>query len=153
MKLLLENFEALLSVYDSSRFGLLISILLRSGCRVSELLAVRFRDVLFDSTLIIRASKNSCDRVILIDSKYLPFLDCANSEVLIFADYDRYFVYRIFKAYGIQLKKKGRVNYSVVHSLRACYVTKLYAAGVSKIDIAASVGLKSAKNVDYYLLS
>lgn len=127
-----------------------ISLMFQEGLRVSELLRIRGTDVKRNLAIVIRASKGSENRLVHPVSFRQEWQRFQGSAISIGDDYDRFFVYRLFKSYNIQLDHVSGQNRSVTHSLRYLYIRQLSADKVDLELIQKSIGHKSINSTNYY---
>lgn len=128
----------------------LISMQLKFGLRISELLLMRHEQILTAGRVLIRSSKGSQDRIICYDDEYGYLSLCKRVGKNPFEDYNRFFIYRFYKKNGIELfHEEGRKS-SVTHALRHAVVKEVMAE-LDDINLAANyIGHKSTRSTEYY---
>ena len=131
----------------------IIWIQFHSGCRINEVLALTRNDCNVNNIIKLKASKWGLARIVNI-----PLLNnvpiCKISGMgLIFADYDRFFIYRLCKARGIYFRKGNLKVNSVTHSFRAAYAASILEVSEQSQDTARAMGHKSSKTIEYYAKS
>jgi len=101
------------------------SLLAQEGLRVSEVLNLHSSDVLTGLKVRIKGLKGSGNRIVqpvLYRSFWEGF---RKSNYQIGEVYDRFYLYRVFKKYGLYFKPKNSSKYAVTHAFRYDYINKL----------------------------
>lgn len=152
----LMQFQRTIETYCNSSLGdplilkLLVWVMYHSGCRVNEVLRIKTKDVSIFNDVKIPSSKGSNERIVRIPLlQGLKITDICKSDYL-FADYNRYYLYRCFKRNGLYLRKSGAANYSVTHSFRVIYAHSLLSISKKSKSTATAIGHKGIDTIDYY---
>jgi len=121
-----------------------------NSCRVSELLNARCHDISSQCKIFLKASKNSSNRIIFSPSSLQYLLYCKNNNVDPFTCYDRYFIYRLYKRYGIELSKRFGSKNAVTHIFRYLAADAVNSDVNSVEKTQSQLGHKSKKSSEYY---
>ena len=124
--------------------------LLSGGLRVSELLSIKGTDVLISRKLIVKGLKGSKNRLIDVSFLWFFYSRFVGTDMFVFANFDRFFVYRIFLKYNVVFFSEKSSKKSVTHSLRHVYINSLRASNLSDADLCMSIGHNNVSNVNYY---
>lgn len=131
-------------------FAAFVDLLAANGLRVSEALAVRGFDCMFNGQVRIRGKKGSKDRLATTIESSLYFVQQSSKEGLVFASYNRWFVYRELQKLGVRYQSSGSTNVSITHAFRHMFVRHLRQLGYSEIEIAKVVGHVNVNNTEFY---
>lgn len=128
----------------------LCMFLLYSGCRVSEALSICYDDIDRLGRVRIRASKRSYDRLVSI-AELRDFLLYHRSvrSVRIF-EYNRFYVYRRFKFWGLGRVFGGNKVQSVTHYFRHISVLLAASSGFDDMLLRQITGHKSKDSINFY---
>lgn len=127
--------------------------MLLGGLRVSEMLAVSPRDIDELGRIRIKSLKGGVPRIVDTGINADQFKVWRNSGYIPWRMWTRFFVYRQFKKYGIQIDIEGNGKKSVTHALR--HVSAQVSATVDP-DLQATkshLGHKSISNTEIYAKS
>jgi len=102
----------------SPKLWFLIHFMLFSGVRVSEALSISTNRISSNGAVRIKGLKGSDDRIIFDAESSQFFIDCKNSNVSPFRDFDRHFLYRFLKERGIYMQIEGTKKNAVTHAFR-----------------------------------
>ena len=136
------------SIPDSlKRFIYLQSI---SGARVSEILNIKYTDIISPTILRIKGLKHSNDRLIHIDrySEYFGF--CKRNMIHPFGTLNRFYVYREYKKIGFIVSFLDSNKKAVTHSFRYKYIKNLKDNNVEISLIQKEIGHKTQKTTENY---
>ena len=131
-------------------FAAFVDLLAANGLRVSEALAVRGSDCLFNGQVRIKGKKGSKDRLATTIESSEYFIQQTSNNGLIFASYNRWFVYRELQKLGIRYQSSGSTNVSITHAFRHMFVKHLRQLGYSDAEIAKIVGHVNVSNTELY---
>ena len=132
------------------RYYYLFILMESSGCRVSEILQIRYNDISDTGQILVHGLKKSQNRVIK-DSEATQFCLKQRSKGLDpFFGMNRFTAYRLLKNIGIGKTKKGRVHQSITHIFRDNYIANLRTLAIDKKDLSNSIGHKSQNSTEYY---
>ena len=129
----------------------MIELIYRNGLRVSELLRIKGTDIMSNGSFIIRASKFSSNRIgfVINNADYLQ--NFRSFPGYVFSDYNRHFVYYLFKRLGIGAQIIGNRNKAVTHVLRHQAIENLQRATEDSAATAQAIGHRSKKSTEHYL--
>ena len=132
------------------KFRVFVDLLATNGCRVSEVLPIHSRDIQFNGLVFIKGLKGSNNRMLasLLSHQYL--IDKLATNALVFADYNRFYVYRELKKLGLYFTSENSTKFSITHAFRHFYIRELRKAGFCDADIAQVVGQKNPNNTALY---
>lgn len=126
-------------------------IQLRGGFRVSEVLAMSYKNIISDTDIYIIASKNSRSRRVHVPEITKELVKWQSNQMKPFTHISRFQVYRAYKRLGIVLENAPGRNKSVTHAMRKLFVQENFRS-TDNIEIAAElVGHKSSKSTEYYV--
>lgn len=127
-----------------------ISLQMMYGLRVSETLNISSGDILFNGSISLRVSKGGENRIIVPIIGLDYFLRCRRGNVMPFKDFNRYWIYRLYKRYNIVLDQGDNKKKSVTHAFRHVNTSMLRKDKVDKDIIKKSLGHKKEKTQEYY---
>lgn len=136
------------TVPDSlKRFIYLQSI---SGARVSEILNIKYTDLINSTIIRIKGLKNSNDRLIHIDrySEYFGF--CKRNMIHPFSTLNRFYIYREYRKIGFIVSFLDSNKKAVTHSFRYKYIKNLKDNNVEISLIQKEIGHKTQKTTENY---
>lgn len=128
----------------------LFSILLETGCRISEALSIRPEHITLVGKVLLLGKKGSNDRVVSISIARLFLLKSKMHNIAPFTGMNRFTARRHLLRLGITKLKKGRINESVTHIFRDEYVKDLRSVAMKESVRSDSIGHKIVKNTGYY---
>lgn len=127
--------------------------MLLGGLRVSEMLSITPRDIDELGRVRIKSLKNGVPRIVDTGANSDQFKVWRASGYIPWRTWTRFFVYRQFKKYGIQIEVAGNEKKSVTHALR--HVSAQVSATIDS-DLQATkshLGHKSISNTEIYAKS
>lgn len=121
-----------------------------SGARVSEILNVKYTDIISPTILRIKGLKHSNDRLIHIDrySEYFSF--CKRNMIHPFSTLNRFYIYREYKKIGFVVSFLDSNKKAVTHSFRYKYIKNLKDNNVEISLIQKEIGHKTQKTTENY---
>lgn len=129
----------------------LVELMSISGCRISQALSISRFNISKNGRVTVKGAKGGVD-VIASPAMYKSFfIDFKNGLNCGFVDYDRFFVYRVFKRCGLWLAGFASEKKAVTHSFRHALVNDISSTTVSSEGIANILGHKSLKSQAYYV--
>lgn len=143
----------LTSVYSSWPIPLrvFLEMQMKFGLRVSELLQLKNVDILSMDKIRIRVSKRGKDRLIDYRDSYGYIEQCKRIGMIPFADYDRFFIYRLYKKEGLMLFHEKDKKYSVTHAFRHLLVQEMTRQIEDTSLVSDLIGHKSKKSIKSYM--
>jgi integrase len=121
-----------------------------SGCRISEVLAIRGYDISTNGLIKIKGKKGSNDKIIRITQNISHCKTIPKNLNMPFKIYSRFFIYRLFKKIGLIYKSYGNINNSVTHYFRKSVALEAYNISKDQQDIKLVLNHKSIKSAHYY---
>lgn len=122
----------------------------RYGLRISEVLDIKSGDILLNGYINIHSKKKSKDRLIPIHDLTEFFFRFRNNGVSPFINYNRFYIYRIYKQVGISHKFGSRSRNSVTHFFRHNLVKSLKSDSIATETTKNFIGHKSIKSTESY---
>lgn len=121
-----------------------------SGCRISEILSISYKDILRDGSVKIVGKKNSNDRIVNCSKIESWVMKAREAKKNPFNTFNRFFIHRFYKRFGVVFKSANSQKNSTTHALR-----QLKAQAIREIEndnklISESLGQKNPKNANYY---
>lgn len=135
---------------ENPRLMHLINFMIASGSRISEALKVNHWEITKTGHVKLHQLKGSGDRIVHSGMAMQYLLNCAKSKQQPWADWNRFFVYREFKKFGIGLQLQGRKKKSITHSVRHTVAKQIKKAGMTIEDSKQALGQKNVKSTTYY---
>lgn len=129
---------------------LLLGVLLISGCRISEVLVLKHEDIDVFGNVSIKAKKGSLNRVVFVQEALHFKALYRDLTGLIFEDYSRFTVRRLFIDWGLYCTFSGNENKSVTHIFRHLYARQIMAHTGEIESVKSGLGHKSQKSTQYY---
>lgn len=129
----------------------LVELMQISGCRISQALSITRLNISKYGRITLKGAKGGVDVIaspVMYKSFFIDFalgLNCG------FVDYDRFYVYRVFRRCGLWLAGFTSEKKAVTHSFRHALVNDISSTTVSSEGIAAVLGHKSLKSQVYYV--
>ena len=128
----------------------LVGLMSASGCRVSEALQVKVKDISLNGRVKITGSKGSYSRIVTIVEDRDYFIRCKHSCIDPFQGLDRFFVYRMFKKLGIVLTFKDSSRNAVTHAFRHLAIQDSQSISESIDTTQLYIGHKNIKSTQHY---
>lgn len=125
--------------------------LLVSGCRVRELLSVKWSDVSVYGQVIISGSKGSSSRAFSIPGYDIILIDFRERHQDPFFCLSYSYIYRSFLRHGISQESSTGDRRKVAHSLRYQAISGMYDQTGEMQKVADIIGHRTVKTTDYYL--
>ena len=148
---------ALLRAPDNLKHRTMLSLTYSAGLRISEVLALRPSDLLFDQGLIrVRQAKGNKDRTTLlghsIASMLRTYMNAYPTSDFLFAGQDggMYSARSLQQVMKAALFKAGIQKPATVHTLRHSFATHLLEQGTDLRYIQALLGQASSKTTEIY---
>jgi len=121
-----------------------------SGARVSEILNIKYSDIISPTILRIRGLKHSDDRLIHIDRYSEYFSYCKRYMIHPFSTLNRFYIYREYKKMGFVVSFLDSDKKAVTHSFRYRYIKNLKDNKVEISLIQKEIGHKTLKTTENY---
>jgi len=136
---------------QSSPFGFIMIIQHRSGCRISEVLKVSWRDIVNESEIIVHCDKGSLPKRVYVPemSAFLPRFK--KYMINPFEGVSRFQMYRLYRRLGISVENGPNKKKSVTHAFRKEYAQSTYDTSNS-IEITRDIlGHKNTTSTNHYV--
>ena len=154
---LMERYDQIVTEYVNKArvmYGLpiafIVDLLLTSGCRISEVLALTKFQQITSQSFMIRGLKGSRDRIVYTTYHYsdLVFAGCGSNPLS--SVYSRFCVYRACKRLGIYWNDGTNEHDSVTHAGRHFVAELLLKEGFSVEDVQHFLGHKRITSTEFY---
>lgn len=133
------------------RLYIVAKLMYVNALRVSEIIKLRCNQVLADGSIKIETLKGGNNKIIYSDEFSEFFKAYYKGTGSIFADFNRFYIYREFKKCGIT-EPKGKKKYiKVTHALRHKRALFLQSQGIETKDIKTALSQKSEKSTLHYI--
>lgn len=123
---------------------------MQNGLRVSEMLNIRGIDLMTGDRVVINGLKGSLDRIIVSSLLCAKFKHLRGKKIRLFRDYDRYYLYRLYKKVGLTASVKSSSKKAVTHVFRHKMAKDLKRHGVKTEVTKSFIGHKNIKNTQRY---
>jgi len=145
-----------LSAYDNQTFQLCcvnacLELQLLYGLRITEVLGIKCIDILRNNQLRIRGAKKSENRIVTPVKYTEYFRKCKEGGANPFDVVNRFYIYREYKKYGINLIYNSNQHNAVTHALRYLLIKMYDKENISIADIQREIGHKSVKSTKIYV--
>lgn len=128
----------------------LLQFLLSSACRISEALAIEPWDITENGMVKINTLKRGKPRIVHAGSAMKFLLDCKRNSLKPWKEFNRFYVHRQFKKYGIETHLPGRKKKTVTHLPRHYVAKQIQKAGMEIQLSQQALGQSSVKSTRYY---
>lgn len=128
----------------------IVDLMLNSGCRISEILSIKPHNILLNGSVKIQASKGGNNRIISSSDARNYLIDCKSSGNHPFMDYNRFYIYRAFKKWGIGYVVNGNCNKAVTHAIRHANTEVQREGKVEKSIIQSQLGHTNESTQSHY---
>lgn len=129
----------------------IVSMLQLYGLRISEVLALKPSNITFDGKVIIKGTKGSSDRLVVIPEYSKFFIDIRNSGYNPFVNVNRFVVYRILKKYSLVAQSTYGTKNAVCHQFRYQFAKSINDVTESIDETAKIIGHKKSSSTSHYL--
>ena len=144
-----ESFQALCSV--SREVARVYSLQRDFGLRISEVLAIRPYDITNSGMIHIRGLKGSGSVLVSPAFDRQFFAGCRASGAYPFQFINRFYVYRVYKRFGLSHKFEGNKKCSVTHLPRHDYALQAKSVDEDQTLVTSALRHKSSKNDSFYV--
>lgn len=122
----------------------------KGGCRISEVLSIRYCDILLPDRVLIRGKKGSRSKIVSVPEAAQLLQKCAALKFDPFRNMNRFTAYRNYKKAGIMLYNETGKKAKVTHAFRHKLVDDLRSITSDKEIIKDSIGHNSVKSQSHY---
>lgn len=144
-----KRWEALTS--RRLEIGLMYMMQLVSGCRVSELLALKWSDLYMGVGFMVQGKKGSNSRLVVVSGYSGLFSKMREQRCDVFQGLSYGIIYRYYIRHGVVKKMRQNVRRTVTHSGRYDFVERLMKMGCTDEQIKDVIGHKSIKSTMKYI--
>jgi len=128
----------------------LLVALFSTGARITEVINVKWSDLIPYTDIVIIGLKGSRNRRVTVNGIEGYIRHCIDNKLDPFNIVSRYQVYRIIKRYGWIVDNGIKKNKSVTHSARKLYIREGFKSQSDIEVVKDTVGHKSSKSTKYY---
>ena len=148
---LTESLDRIDKLNENAHLKLGLRLMIMYGLRVSEMLGIRYHDVMRNGSVLVRGLKGSSDRVCYDSYMMKEWLYIASSGSCDLSLFNRFYVYRLLKKMGLYGRYGNNANNSVTHNSRHVKGLEMKNSGVAIEVIQHEMGHKSIKSTGYYV--
>lgn len=131
--------------------GLIVHLLADYGLRVSEALSIKPTDITSSGQIIIKGSKGSSNRLIVINEYRERLIDLRKSSFNPIKNIDRFVIYRLLKKYNITGQSTYGSKNAVCHQFRYDVAKDIQSVTNDLNETAKLIGHKSSSNTAIYV--
>lgn len=139
------------SLSESSAERAIIELMFDEGLRISDVLRIKPSDVDSSCFITVKQGKGSMIKVIRCSKNINFWLGQVRRGFVISDVYNRFYFYRLFKKYGLQMSIEGCSNKKVTHSLRYARASVMMKVSNDLETVKQDLGHKSIKSTKYYV--
>jgi integrase len=125
-------------------------IMLYGACRVSEVLKIRWKDVLSGNRVYIHSLKKGRNRIVVLPEPLKSFLWAGKDNEYVYDGVNRHLVYRRLKACGFVLNREGHKNSSVTHMFRHYVADEVRGIDNNEGDVSSVLYHSGNNSSKYY---
>lgn len=131
--------------------SLVVHLLADYGLRISEALSINATDITSNGQIIIKGSKGSSNRLIVINEYRDRLIDLRKSSFNPIKNIDRFVIYRILKKWNIEGKSTYGSKNAVCHQFRYDVAKDIQSVTNDLNETAKLIGHKSSSNTAIYV--
>ena len=131
--------------------SLIVHLLADYGLRVSEALSIKATDITSNGQIVIKGSKGSSNRLIVINEYRDRLIDLRKSAFNPIKNIDRFVVYRLLKKYNITGQSSYGSKNAVCHQFRYDVAKDIQSVTNDLNETAKLIGHKSSSNTAIYV--
>lgn len=128
----------------------ILELQLLYGLRISEVLSIKSTDIMASGHIRIGGLKNSSSRIIIPVETRDWFLKQRGLNIPVFQDYDRFYIYRLYKKMGLHAVFNGRNKKSVTHLFRHLLIKSFKHNKIKTDESKEFIGHKAKKSTEVY---
>ena len=128
----------------------IVDLLLTSGCRVSEALALCKSQQITNQSFMIRGLKGSKDRIVYTTYCYSDVVFCGLGDGPLSQVFSRFSIYRVCKRLGIVWNDGNNQHNAVTHAGRHFVAELLLKEGFSVADVQNFLGHRRISSTEFY---
>ena len=126
------------------------TIQMAGGLRVSEVLNISIYDITQTGLIKIKTLKGGSSKVISVSEAREFLFQCKKDTFLPWQNWNRFFVYREYKRFGVPSVRTGADRHAVTHLFRHLQTAELRLIGADERATAKFLGHKSLKSQKNY---
>lgn len=126
------------------------TIQMSGGLRVSETLNIKVYDITPTGLIKIKTLKGGKSKIINVSEVRDFLLHCKQSAYLPWQDWNRFYVYREFKKFGLPEIQTGARRHAVTHLFRHLQTAELRSINANEKETAEFLGHKSLRSQESY---
>lgn len=131
--------------------SLIVHLLADYGLRVSEALSIKATDITSNGQIVIKGSKGSSNRLIVINEYRERLIDLRKSSFNPIKSIDRFVIYRLLKKYNITGQSTYGSKNAVCHQFRYDVAKDIQSVTNDLNETAKLIGHKSSSNTAIYV--
>lgn len=131
--------------------GLVVHLLADYGLRISEALSIKSTDITSNGQIVIKGSKGSSNRLIVINEYRDRLIDLRSSGFNPIKNIDRFVIYRVLKKWNIEGKFSYGSKNAVCHQFRYNFAKDIQSVTNDLNETARLIGHKSSSNTAIYV--
>lgn len=131
--------------------SLVVHLLADYGLRVSEALSIKATDITSNGQIIIKGSKGSSNRLIVINEFRDRLIDLRHSSFNPIKNIDRFVIYRVLKKWSVEGKSTYGSKNAVCHQFRYDVAKDIQSVTNDLNETAKLIGHKSSSNTAIYV--
>jgi Phage integrase family len=135
---------------ENTRLFYLIEFMNASACRITEALSIKPTNCTSSGHVLINCLKGGKQRIVSSGMATEFIKSCASRKISPWSDWNRFFVYREMKKFGIGIKLNGRVRKSITHSIRHNVAKSIKRSGMSIEVSKQALGHQSINSTAHY---
>lgn len=128
----------------------IFSLQLDGALRISEVLSISPAKIDVLGNVLIHAGKGGITRIVTSADAREYLLACKEHSVYPFAEYNRFFVYRMYRKCGVFFQSEYSSKNSVTHALRHVNAAAAKKAGFEKSTITQRLGHRNPNTQKHY---
>ena len=128
----------------------ILELQLLYGLRVSEVLAIHSNDILSSGHVMVKGLKGSESRLIIAVKTAEWLQDQKNKGRYIFMDFNRYYLYRLYKKLGLSAQFRNRRKKSVTHLFRHMLIKSFKHQKINIHESQRFIGHKAKTSTEVY---
>ena len=129
----------------------LVDLQFQTGIRISDLLSIDFSNVTERIHIVIDQGKGSRKLVVSPSNFRDYWMNVRVNKLKPSAGLNRFFFYRLYKKYGIELDRGANKNKCVTHAARKLVGKELYRRENNIEDVQAGLGHRSKRSSEFYI--
>src|SRR5687767_11575635 len=135
---------------DNVKLYFIVLLQFENALRISEVLSISPVDIDNFGNVLIKSGKGSKHKIIPTGEARQFLLECKRLSIFPFIEYNRFFIYRLYKKYNIELLLNNRSKSSVTHSARHIAAIAGRKAKFEESVISSHLSHKSLKSTNHY---